>query len=138
MTVRIIRIGCDHTPRRGKHVFSTDVEINGRGHSFETRANNVIEALDDICARLARDFADELDTYDRREMPTATVMRCLQCEGCGWICEEHPGRPWEGQHACPCGAAGMPCPLCNQPAEGEEPRLPDRFRTESDKKGWRH
>ena len=24
--------------------------------------------------------------------------------------------------ACPCGAAGMPCPLCNRPVEGETPR----------------
>lgn len=26
--------------------------------------------------------------------------------------------------ACPCGAAGMPCPLCNRPVEGETPRMP--------------
>jgi len=61
MTVRFIRIGYDHTPRSGKHVFSADVEINGRGHSFETRANDVIEALDAICARLRRDFEAEFD-----------------------------------------------------------------------------
>jgi hypothetical protein len=61
MTVRIVRIGYDHTPSGGKHVFSSDVEINGHGHSFETRANNVIEALDAICMRLRRDFGTEFD-----------------------------------------------------------------------------
>jgi hypothetical protein len=29
----------------------------------------------------------------------------------------------------------MPCPACNQPAEGEEPRMPDGFKTEFDKTG---
>jgi hypothetical protein len=36
------------------------------------------------------------------------------------------------------GAAGMPCPSCNQPTEDEAPRLPEGFKTEFDKKGWRH
>ena len=49
-------------------------------------------------------------------------MKCTLCEDSGWICEEHPGRPWgDGPHACPCGAAGMPCPRCNQRAEGQAP-----------------
>jgi hypothetical protein len=30
-------------------------------------------------------------------------MRCLLCEDCGWVCEAHPDRPWEGEHACRCG-----------------------------------
>jgi hypothetical protein len=65
MTVRIIRIGYDHTPRRGKRVCSADVEINGKDHYFETRANDVIEALEAICIRLGPDFADEFDKNDR-------------------------------------------------------------------------
>lgn len=56
MKVRFIRVGYDHTPRRGKRVFSADVEINGRGHYFETRADDVVEALEAICARIRRDF----------------------------------------------------------------------------------
>src|SRR5216684_319842 len=59
------------------------------------------------------------------------------CEDCGWVCENHPDRPWEGEHACTCGAAGAPCPQCNAPARGEAPRLPDGHRTQFDKKGWR-
>jgi hypothetical protein len=45
------------------------------------------------------------------------VMKCSLCEDCGWVCETHPGRPWEGDHACACGGAGAPCPWCNMPDE---------------------
>ena len=41
------------------------------------------------------------------------AMKCSLCEDCGWVCETHPDRPWEGEHACTCGAAGAPCPRCN-------------------------
>ncbi len=54
----------------------------------------------------------------------------------GWVCENHPDRPWQGPRACPCGAAGAPCPDCNttdDTSEGiEEPRLPF---TSDDEKG---
>ncbi|SHH20052.1 hypothetical protein SAMN05444169_6285 [Bradyrhizobium erythrophlei] len=66
------------------------------------------------------------------------VMKCTLCEDCGWVCESHHDRPWEGKDACTCGGAGMPCPWCNLPEKDEEPRLPDGFKTEFDKKGWRH
>ncbi|SHH62922.1 hypothetical protein SAMN05443248_5464 [Bradyrhizobium erythrophlei] len=65
-------------------------------------------------------------------------MKCSRCEDCGWVCENHPERPWEGEHACTCGGAGMPCPRCNEPQGNETPRLPAGFKTEFDKKGWRH
>jgi hypothetical protein len=45
-------------------------------------------------------------------------------------------KPWEGERACPCGGAGMPCPNCNM--TDNEPRTPEGFRTDVDKKGWRH
>src|ERR1700730_298370 len=57
-------------------------------------------------------------------------MKCSLCEDCGWVCESHPYRPWEGEHACACGAAGAPCPRCNVPEEDGAPRLPEGFRTE--------
>jgi hypothetical protein len=66
------------------------------------------------------------------------TAKCTLCEDSGWVCEEHPGRPWEGPNACPCGAPGAPCPWCNMPAEGETPRMPDGFKVDVDKKGWRH
>jgi hypothetical protein len=30
---------------------------------------------------------------------------CSLCDGSGWVCEEHPDQPWQGPHACTCGAA---------------------------------
>lgn len=39
---------------------------------------------------------------------------CEVCMGIGWVCENHPDRPWaamlpECPTSCECGA-GMPCP----------------------------
>jgi hypothetical protein len=54
-------------------------------------------------------------------------MKCIFCADTGWVCENHPRRPWEGPYGCDCGGAGMPCPSCNLPEEsGAEPRLPRR------------
>jgi hypothetical protein len=65
-------------------------------------------------------------------------MKCAVCEDCGWVCEAHPDRPFEGERACTCGGAGAPCPRCNAGDEDTEPRAPKGFKTEFDKKGWRH
>ena len=65
-------------------------------------------------------------------------MKCLLCEDTGWVCENHPDRPRDGPRACDCGGAGAPCPVCNGPAEGDVPRIPEGFRVEIDKDGWRH
>jgi hypothetical protein len=56
-------------------------------------------------------------------------MKCWLCEDCGWVCEAHPDKPWEGEEACTCGDIGAPCPECNVPEKGEFPRLPDGFKT---------
>ena len=56
---------------------------------------------------------------------------CLLCEDCGWVCEMHQDKPWEGPHACTCGAAGAPCPACNKPQPEEPPRLPKGFEPDS-------
>jgi hypothetical protein len=52
--------------------------------------------------------------------------RCMVCGGCRWVCENHPDRPWEGERACDCGGAGMPCPACNS-SEVTVPEMPDDF-----------
>lgn len=65
-------------------------------------------------------------------------MTCKVCKDVGWVCENHPERPWEGPEACKCDGAGAPCPACNIPSNGEAPRLPALFRIEFDKDGWRH
>jgi hypothetical protein len=57
-------------------------------------------------------------------LPPPDEIKCELCDGCGWVCENHPSRPWEGDRACTCGGAGSPCPWCN-PADAETPpRLP--------------
>jgi hypothetical protein len=32
----------------------------------------------------------------------------------------------------------MPCPTCNMTDDDTAPRMPDGFKTEVDKDGWRH
>src|SRR5258708_35371476 len=54
-------------------------------------------------------------------------MKCSRCEETGWVCEAHPDKPWEGEHACG--------PRCNPSDENVAPRPPKGFRTEFDKKG---
>ncbi len=40
---------------------------------------------------------------------------CLNCEGTGWVCEDHPDNAWPGLTGNPrcCGGAGSPCGACN-------------------------
>lgn len=50
--------------------------------------------------------------------PTLSVprtARCCICRGERWVCEEHPGKPWEHDG---CGGAGVPC-ICNPHSEVE-------------------
>ena len=65
-------------------------------------------------------------------------MKCVLRDDSGWVCENHPKRAWEGEHAGGCGGIGAPCPACNSPAPDDTPRLPDGFKTIIDKDGWRH
>jgi len=67
----------------------------------------------------------------------STLMKCSVCEDSGWVCETHPDKPWEGEHACRCDGAGMPCPKCNVPEKNEPPRPPAGLKTQFDKRGWR-
>lgn len=36
---------------------------------------------------------------------------CANCDGQGWVCENHPEVPWHDGEGC-CGGAGSPC-VCN-------------------------
>ena len=42
---------------------------------------------------------------------------CANCDGGGWVCENHEDHPWGGtssrEDGCGCGA-GAPCPVCNK------------------------
>jgi hypothetical protein len=68
-------------------------------------------------------------------------MACLVCDNTGWVCENHPDRPWRrnGQRADACDrGAGMPCE-CN-PCGGidESPMLSPIAHRTFDKNGPRH
>ena len=43
--------------------------------------------------------------------------KCSWCDDAGWVCEDHPDKPWSGTSsradACHCGGAGVPCQQCN-------------------------
>lgn len=39
------------------------------------------------------------------------IPSCANCDGEGWVCEDHPEVPWLDGDGC-CGGAGMPC-SCN-------------------------
>jgi hypothetical protein len=47
------------------------------------------------------------------------------CDDTGWMCEEHPGRPWRGASkradASDCCGVGMPCAQCNPCGGTDEP-----------------
>jgi hypothetical protein len=53
--------------------------------------------------------------------------QCSRCASTGWVCEDHPDRPWDGPKARGYGGAGMPCPSCNVSNEDNPPRLPAGF-----------
>jgi hypothetical protein len=69
-------------------------------------------------------------------------MACLVCDNTGWVCEEHPDRPWRGNSqradACHCVRVGMPC-KCN-PCGGidDPPKLSPIARVTLDKNGPRN
>jgi len=52
---------------------------------------------------------------------------CKVCDDSGWVCEEHPSKPWEdsdSSRSCDCGGAGMPCE-CNNT---DIPKFPPDYR----------
>jgi hypothetical protein len=58
MVARHTRIGYAYTPVMGETpVFSADVEIDGRPHRFEVRANDVFETWQKICRYLGIPFS---------------------------------------------------------------------------------
>ncbi|MET4513759.1 hypothetical protein [Bradyrhizobium sp. I1.7.5] len=69
---------------------------------------------------------------DEKPLARGSTTTCVNCDDLGWVCENHPGRPWDSPRACTCGGAGAPCPACNFTNEGA-PRMPEGFRVEVDK-----
>lgn len=50
------------------------------------------------------------------------VVGCIMCDGTGWVCENHPHKPWAGVsmmlNACECGV-GMLC-ACSKLKENDD------------------
>jgi hypothetical protein len=68
---------------------------------------------------------DRLFCHRRTSQMMEEGRSCPRCQGAGWVCENHPDRPWGHDHDC--SRAGMPCPDCNEPHEGERPTIGDDF-----------
>ncbi len=45
------------------------------------------------------------------------MRQCKECHDTGWVCEEHPSKPWTGTRGCGCGAIGLPCLRCSSDAD---------------------
>ena len=68
------------------------------------------------------------------------IKACKHCDGEGWVCENHPDRPWNdtSPNGCLCGA-GAPCPECQPCDGGTEPEMPPGTQIIMDRKhGYRH
>jgi hypothetical protein len=55
------------------------------------------------------------------------MVHCRRCQDARWVCENHPDEPWTPAHEAECGGAGMPCPVCNEPHDGERPAMGDDY-----------
>jgi hypothetical protein len=59
-------------------------------------------------------------------MPTCTL-----CDDCGWVCEVHPDRPWEGPRL-RLRRRRRTLPGCNSGDGISPPRLPQGFKTDAE------
>lgn len=75
-------------------------------------------------------------------MSGGAIPKCDLCDNTGWVCENHPDRPWrefsERADACDCGA-GEPCAVCNRTDADTPPDMSRTgMKTAFDKDGSRH
>jgi hypothetical protein len=63
---------------------------------------------------------------------------CPNCKGLGWVCENHPKRPWSDAIGCTCGA-GMMC-KCQRMNKNEREGIeePDVSQVLDEKPSTRH
>jgi hypothetical protein len=99
-----------------------------RRWSILTTSTRILRLVDELgCLPIRIDKKSDL-----------AMIKCTLCQDNGWVCETHPGKPWDGPRACPCGAAGAPCPSYNQYDHETPPRMPEGFLVEIDKDSTRH
>ena len=75
------------------------------------------------------DLEEEGGRYAARKVGVGwpSMVKCQRCRVVRWVCENHPDKPWDRDHERTCGGAGMPCPDCNEPREGERPAMSADF-----------
>lgn len=67
------------------------------------------------------------------------IVPCDRCDSMGWVCEAHDQRLWDSgvsSRPCTCGAAGMPCPSCNQFDPPNTSRMGLRVMLDGREAGW--
>ena len=82
-----------------------------------------------VCRMKTREVASEHFRYNSAATVILDPNDITPCHAqlTGWVCEAHADRPWNDHpNACRCGEP--PCPMCNEPADGERPRMPRGFR----------
>lgn len=53
--------------------------------------------------------ADSEPPVEARAVSEPQLSACASCEGSGWLCADHPAKPFKHDD---CGAEGAPC-VCN-------------------------
>ena len=96
-----------------------------RGATVEFDAiENATEAIDDIIRKPTPEFIEKWRAFFKKHIPhrcgdghyPPPPGVCPQCQGKGWVCEEHMFVPWQVKcgNECPCGAPEMSCRTCNR------------------------
>ena len=59
-------------------------------------------------------------------------MPCPRCADVGWVCDNHPDKPWDktAPNGCECGV-GSPCPECNSFDHSNPPAPPRSYEIDS-------
>jgi len=127
---------CSDVLRSGRNCCAA--AARGAGDRLELEVRALILLLPERGSRRRGSSARAPDSQFGSSMPIASMVYCPRYDNCRRVCEAHPDRSREGEHACGCGAPGEPCSVCNRPEDDEASELPEGFRVEIDEKGWRH
>ena len=104
---------------------------NGRSHSG---CNQCVRRLDKDRRSLWRSVDEPIKVH--------AMPKCVRWDDIGWVCEDHPDKPWDGasdrEDACHCGGAGLPCSMCNRTVGQQLPEMPPGYRTMIDTDGPKH
>ena len=107
--------GLKGTPRsRPGDNLDSGAEMDGRELSEREREGRSRKAADNALDRTP--IEERQNPLETVEGQAKSIHHCPTCNGTGWVCENHPDRPWRASDdfslvACGCGN-GKPC-HCN-------------------------